>query len=77
MREEEAAAKKMEREWRLSMGLSADSDDDLIQASTKPQYDFATHIRKRDRCHGTTFWWQISAKPSTFPVLFPLTFLKS
>jgi hypothetical protein len=33
--------------------------------------------RKRVKCHRTTFWRQIRARPSTFPVLFPYTGLKS
>ena len=32
---------------------------------------------KRVRYHGTTFWRQISARPSTFPVLFPWTVSKN
>ena len=33
--------------------------------------------RKRVRCHRTTFWRQISARTSTFSVVFPYTVLKS
>jgi hypothetical protein len=33
-------------------------------------------VRKSVRCHWTTFWRQISARPLPFPVLFPSTVLK-
>ena len=35
------------------------------------------HGRKRVRCHWTTFRRQISARPPTFPVLFPYTVLRN
>jgi len=40
-------------------------------------FGFRASGRKRVRCHRTSFWRQISARPSTFSVLCPYTVLKN